>query len=114
MYLEKAERQNFFSEKEFLEHGLQNGLEENLILGVDSKLALYRMECGPFLEVRDDPGRRPLSSHSRGGKQRGARACKMREKCACNIALLAMFVSSPISVAVASLTSQADRCEFKP
>jgi hypothetical protein len=41
MYLEKAERQNFFSEKEFLEHGLQNGLEENLILGVDSKLALY-------------------------------------------------------------------------
>jgi hypothetical protein len=41
-YLEKAERQNFFSEKEVLCQGLQNGTEEISILGVYSKLDLYR------------------------------------------------------------------------
>jgi hypothetical protein len=29
IYLEKDERQNFFSEKEVLGQGLQNGIEEN-------------------------------------------------------------------------------------
>jgi hypothetical protein len=42
IYLEKAERQNFFSGKEFLDQGLQNGIGENSILDVGRKLDLFR------------------------------------------------------------------------